>query len=337
MKYDEFKNVFMNVLNRHAPMKEKIIRGNNAPFMNKTLSKAFMIRSRLKNVYNKFPTEENKVLYKKQRNYCTNLLKRVKKDYYNNLDTNTFKDNKQFWKCIRPFFSDKQKEFQKELILIEKDIVTTNEKEVSEKFNNYFVDIVENLDIEPFIVENEIEIHCSDPIDDIVKKYSKHPSIIKIKEYVTIEEKFSFSPTTSDEFRNHIETLDPKKATVQNDIPTKVLNITKEITSDYLSIIYNVSKQDQIFPDSLKLADVAPIHKKDERTNKENYRPVSLLPTVSKLFERDMYNQIINYIDKYLSPYLFGFRKGHSTEQCLNVMLERWKKALDQKNVLEQY
>ena len=74
-----------------------------------------------------------------------------------------------------------------------------------------------------------------------------------------------------------------------------------------------------------------PIHKKEERTSKENYRPVSLLPLISKLFERDMYNQILSYIEKYLSPYLFGFRKGHSTEQCLNVMIERWKKALDEK------
>ena len=110
-----------------------------------------------------------------------------------------------------------------------------------------------------------------------------------------------------------------------------MLIATNEMSSCFLTKIYNESKADQIFPDSLKLADVAPIHKKEDRTNKENYRPVSLLPVVSKLFERDMYNQINNYIDKFLSPYLFGFRKGHSIEQCLNVMLERWKMALDHK------
>ena len=101
-------------------------------------------------------------------------------------------------------------------------------------------------------------------------------------------------------------------------------------SSVYLSKIYNYSQADQRFPDSLKNDDVIPIHKKDEKTNKENYLPVSLLPTISKLFERDMYNQIIIYIEKHLSPYLFGFRKGHSTEQCLNVIIERWKRALDQ-------
>ena len=94
MKYDEFKDIFMNVLNKYAPIKEKTIRGNNAPFMNKPLPKAFMERSRLKNNYNKFPTEENHLNYKKQRNYCVNLLKQEKKRYYNNLDIKFLKITK---------------------------------------------------------------------------------------------------------------------------------------------------------------------------------------------------------------------------------------------------
>ena len=60
MKYDEFKDIFMNVLNKYSPIKEKTVRGNNAPFMSKT----FMVRSRLKNKYNEFPTEENHLNYK---------------------------------------------------------------------------------------------------------------------------------------------------------------------------------------------------------------------------------------------------------------------------------
>ena len=59
---------------------------------------------------------------------------------------------------------------------------------------------------------------------------------------------------------------------------------------------------------------------------------MSLIPIISKLFERDMYNQILIYINKFLSAYLFGYRTGHITEQCLIVMLEFWKKALDGKN-----
>ena len=125
--------------------------------------------------------------------------------------------------------------------------------------------------------------------------------------------------------------FDCKKGTVENDIPIKVLVETKDLTTRYLTGIYHHSIDNQIFPVSLKKADVIPSHKQLAKTDKANYRPVSLLPCVSKIYERDMFTQISNYIEKYLSPYLFGFRKGHSVEQCLMTMLETWKRALDRK------
>ena len=215
--------------------------------------------------------------------------------------------------------------------MIENDEVITNDYEVAEKMNNFFIDTIENLDIESYAVYNGRETNHSNLAEDIVKKYERHPSILKIKEYVNLDNKFSFAITAEEELQKEIKLLDPKKANVENDIPIKILIETCNNVSNYLTKICNDSKIDQIFPESLKLADVIPVHKKDERSNKENYRPVSLLPIVSKLLERDMYNQIHSYIEKYLSPYLFGFRKGHSTEQCLNVMIEKWKKVLDQK------
>ena len=106
---------------------------------------------------------------------------------------------------------------------------------------------------------------------------------------------------------------------------------TYDIISNHFCGHYNKSKNNHSYPESLKLADVAPMHKKEERTLAKNYRPVSLIPVLSKLFEKNMYDEIIDFIENSLSPYLFGFRKGHSTEQCLVVMLEAWRKALDEK------
>ena len=94
--------------------------------MNKTLSKAFMERSKLKNRYNKYPTKANKIIYNKQRNFCVHLLRKEKKKYYNNLDINIFSDNKKFWQRVRPLLSDKQKSFQNEFIIIENDEVTSD-------------------------------------------------------------------------------------------------------------------------------------------------------------------------------------------------------------------
>ena len=104
---------------------------------------------------------------------------------------------------------------------------------------------------------------------------------------------------------------------------------TKEIANKFLTNIYRKCIDNQTFPLSLKKAKVIPSHKQLEKTRVKIYRPISLLPCISKLYERDMYNQIKCYMENYLSPYLFGFRKAHSTEQCLNTMLENWKNALD--------
>ena len=331
MNYENFKNKFMQILNNHVPLKEKKIRGNNAPFMNKALSKAFMKRSRLKNNYNKNQTEENKSLYKSQRNFCVKLVRKEKKKYYNNLDLNIFKDNKTFWQRVKPLFSDKQTNSKKEMTLIENGEIITDEHLVAEKLNNFFTDVIENLDIEPFLATVTNEDNDIDSIDFIVKKYNNHPSILKIKGHVTNNKSFSFKTISENEILKLIKNLDIHKACVEDDIPTKSLIENSDIISNYIANFYNDSIKNQFFPESLKFANLIPIYKKEDRTNKENYRPVSLLPIISKIFERDMYNQILNHINSYLSPYLFGFRKGYSTELCLSVMIEQWKKALDNK------
>ena len=122
---------------------------------------------------------------------------------------------------------------------------------------------------------------------------------------------------------------------MENDIPAKILIGTNDIVSGYLSEIYNNSKIIEKYPNSLKTADVTPIHKEKERTLKKNYRPVSILPIISKLFEGNMNEQMSTYIEKYLSPYLFGYRKGHSAQHCLLVMIEMWRKALDEQKVAD--
>ena len=189
---------------------------------------------------------------------------------------------------------------------------------------------MDNLEIEQFIPQDENDSH-NDSIEKIIEKYNNHPSILMIKKCVKVGNNFTFSDITPNIIIDEIGKVDTTKASVENDIPTKILIGTKYIVSDYLSNIFNSSKNAHRYPHTLKQADITPIHKKNETTLLKNYRPVSLIPVVSKLFERDMYNQIITYIDTFLSPYLFGFRKGYSTEQCLTVMLELWKKALDSK------
>ena len=122
--YNQFENIFMEVLDKHAPMKEKYICDNNGQFMNKILSKAIMNRSQLRNKFLKHPDVTNRVNYTKQRNYCVNILKREKKKYYNTLNIENIVDNKTFWKTIKPLFSEKCKN-RKKITLIEADRIIT--------------------------------------------------------------------------------------------------------------------------------------------------------------------------------------------------------------------
>ena len=117
------------------------------------------------------------------------------------------------------------------------------------------------------------------------------------------------------------------------DIPAKTLIGTNDIISKYLSKIYNSSKNSEKYPLSLKTGDITPIHKEKEKTLKKNYRPISILPILSKLYEGDMSEQMLTYMEEHLSPYLFGYRKGYGTQHCLLVMIEMWRKALDDRKV----
>ena len=96
-----------------------------------------------------------------------------------------------------------------------------------------------------------------------------------------------------------------------------------------LTILINNCLKKGVFPDDLKLADITRIFEKEDSLNKENYRPVSILPHLSKVFERILYKQIDSFMKNKFSPYLCGFRKNHNAQYSLLKMIENWKKQLD--------
>ena len=85
-----------------------------------------------------------------------------------------------------------------------------------------------------------------------------------------------------------------------------------------------------IFPTGVKYAAVANIHKKDDKTDKEHYRRIIILPNLSTVYERLMYNQIYLYFHTIFSKFHCGFRKGFNAHHCLSAMVERWHKTIDE-------
>ena len=327
INYETFERIFMELLNNNAPIKKKYLRANNAPFMTKQLAKAIMNRTRQKNKFLNKPTLDNKLKYTKQRNYCVTLLRKEKKKYFSSLNISNISDNKNFWKTVKPFFSERDA-INKKIILVENDEIITNDEEIAEIMNNFFSNVVPRLNLKEFNSDYRYDLNVDD-ITNSINKFKLHPSIIKIKENVNISDPFFFSIPDIPDTSKNIEKLNIKKPTTENSIPAKILVEHKGACAKLLAKIYEDTINSGMFPKDLKNADITPGHKKNEMTLKDNYRPVSILPTVSKLFERNMYSNIDQYMNKFLSPYLCGFRKGYSTQNGLIDMLEKWRKALD--------
>ena len=83
----------------------------------------------------------------------------------------------------------------------------------------------------------------------------------------------------------------------------------------------------------MKNSDVTLLYKICHKSSKENYRPVGILPVLSKVIERSMFKQMQSFFDDIFSKYQYGFRKGFSTQKCLLALLEKWKSSIDRGKV----
>ena len=112
----------------------------------------------------------------------------------------------------------------------------------------------------------------------------------------------------------------------KDDIKTNLLKKNVDFFVKYTCDNINDSIRSSKFPNQLKQADIVPAHKKRSKLSKENYRPISILSNVSKIYERCLYDQIVTYFEYIFPRYQCGFREGYSAQQCLLVMIEKWKK-----------
>ena len=197
--------------------------------------------------------------------------------------------------------------------------------------NKFFSNVVKILDIPEDNGTTSNTGDISDPIEKAVCKYRNHPSVIRIKGAHNNDISFSFKHTNITTVKNLILELNVKKATPKDGIPVKVLRDNHDILSPIICKNFNLGLDVCDFPKNLKKAEIKPTYKNDDRCLKENYRPVSLLPIVSKIFEKILYTQINLHFTPFFSPLQCGFRKTHSTQNSFCLLLEKWRKALDAK------
>ena len=324
--YGTFENTFFKVLDKHAPEKTKFVRANHKPYVTKAMRVAIMKRSELATKFRKEPTETNKKAFRKQRNFCNRLYKRERKKYYEKLDLKNLTDSKRFWKTIKPFLSDKTKSSNK-ICLKEGERILTDDTEIANVLNKHFVDSVRSLAETGGCSQQVLDYNLlDDPIENIICRFKNHPSIIAINSK-KFERAFEFQPIDTEKITEEIKKLDANKTATG--ISIAMLKDYVDIFAPILAEIFNDCISKGTFPDELKLADISPIFKSIDSTAKKNYRPISILKSVSKLFEKLIQNQLSPFFDENLSQYLCGYRKGYTTQYALLKMIESWKKVQD--------
>ena len=212
--------------------------------------------------------------------------------------------------------------------MLEDNSILENDDKIAETFNNFFTSAISNLNIPPF-VDPSVEIdHIEDPILRIIEQYKNHPSVVAINEE-KLDKQFSFENIPNTDIKKEILNLDVSKASQDSDIPTKIIKVNADIFAEVLYNVFNRSLELGEFSSGMKLANVTPVHKKRSRYDKGNYRSVSILLNLSKVFKRYLYKQISDFFDTILSKYQCGFRKEHGAQHCLIALLKKWRESID--------
>ena len=159
--------------------------------------------------------------------------------------------------------------------------------------------------------------------------------LIPIETYVkkTTSEFTAFQPTTVNNICQLLGGLSSNKATGIDKISCKIIKMATPAIADSLTYIFNQAIALSSFPDEWKMARVVPLYKGGQRNIPGNYRPISVLPAISKVMERILYNQLDNYLTEFelLSSTQFGFRNSHSTATALLDCTNEWYVNIDKK------
>ena len=234
--------------------------------------------------------EIQKSYYLKYSKLVDRLIEIAREHYFINTFNKSVKNSKALWRNIKRLKGDKVKS---PIFNIEDNGLTiTDRKAVNGTFNNFFLDYPK-------------ELQSNLPVAHATYQVPLHPRSIYLK------------PTCPPEIINVIGKL--KKKDTLGEIPLRVIQLSLFEFSELLSTVFNEMLIEGVYPDRLKLARVVPVHKGDSKKDKKNFRPISILPIIDKIFETLLYDRLIDFLndERILSENQFGFRKNKSTEQAV--------------------
>ena len=318
MQYNKFNEIYTYHYNNAYPLQKnrarrKNERKNPKPWILPWLEDACARKQDLYHLSVTEPTAENKAAYKKMNKFCEKHKKIAQKKYYKKHFENYKDCSKKQWNMINGLLNKNSKKSNPIKLKDSKGTLINSNQDAAEEFNKYFAgiaatiktEIAARMTFDPGGFQNFLSNPCQNSIFlRPVESSEVHDVIRNFKNKSTLDTK-----------------IEPLKLANKNFFFTET--IAKMISSSF---------EQGIFPQALKLARVVPIHKEGSRTDVTNYRPISLLSTLSKVYEKLMHNRVYEFLEKNgtLFESQYGFRPGRSCEHALleanNHLLETLSK-----------
>ena len=311
-----WKTLMKDIVDDCFPLEKMRVRSEDVPYMTTSWKNAIRAKRTAAAKYYKDKSAHNWEVKQRCRNEATRQRRIAIKQYWKKKANELTTNSKEFFKTSKPFLGSKPcTNKQAEINLKVNGIVVSDQTTVAETLACHFAILADNIG--------------GDRAQQSEKQLCIHPSLARIRSNCQNEQAITVEPTNRTQVLCALESLKTSKATGNDAIPAKVLKLGARELATPLTKLYNSCISSGKWPSEWKRGEWIPVFKKDDHLDKENYRPVTVLSAVDKVFEQLISKQITSQFESRLSDCITAYRKSHSCETTLVSLVEQWKLARD--------
>ena len=308
---ETWSSLFCDIVDKHLPLRQHRVKRKQQPkWLTADIIDAIKTRDRFKSL-------DNQEQYKIWRNKVSKMIKASKKRQYSEIINENVNNPSSVWKLFKELGASKRNIGTSILSLKINDKTIDNPAEISTEFNKFFVSVASKIK-EPVVPSNfdKLRAFCNE-------KLAENAS-------------FSIPSLGHAKVEKYLKNIDITKATGTDTIGPRLLKLAAPYISESLTFICNQSIVNSIFPEKWKEGKVTPLYKNGPRDDTNNYRPISVLPVVSKLLEKHVHDSLMDYLssNSLLHSTQSGFRPNHSCETSLLQMINTWLDAINSSQMI---